>query len=225
MPEWHWDVEQGSDAWLELRRGRITASDMHRLVTPAGKRRTGETPRQYALELAAQRVCGWVEPGAQSATLERGHRDEILARELYRERVADVKECGVVVSDAGIGYSPDGVIMRGGEAAGVIEVKSRVPRLHLEVVCEGQPDPDHVVQLQTALLVTGLPLVHYLSYCGGMPMAVISVRRDEELIAAIQEAAAACESHVRELVASYEHGLTQLVSFPTERIVEQEMFV
>ncbi len=224
MPEWHWDVEQGSDAWLELRRGRITASDMHRLVTPAGKLCTGSKPHNYALELAAERVCGWTDPGASSATLERGHRDEILARELYRERVADVRECGFVVSD-GIGYSPDGVIMRGGEAAGVIEVKSRVPRLHLEVVCEGQPDPDHVVQLQTALLVTGLPLVHYLSYCGGMPMAVVPVRRDEELIAAIQEAAAACEHHVRELVAAYEHGLLHLVNFPTERIVEQEMFV
>lgn len=215
---WH-DVTQGTDEWEKLRIGRITASEMHRLVTPTGKKRTGETPLTYALELAAQRVCGWVDQRATGYAIERGHRDEVLARELYREKVEAVEERGFA-SRGCIGYSPDGLV---GED-GLIEIKSRIPRLQLEYIASMVDVPsEHVVQVQTGLLVTGRMWCDYVSYCGGMPMFVRRATADESMQAAIVEAAEECEGRIRYLMQFYKAALANNRHWPTERIVEGEM--
>ena len=66
----------------------------------------------------------------------------------------------------------------------------------------------------------------YVSYCGGMPMAVIRVLPDPEMQDAILTAAADFERRIAETVAAYEDQLAsgELRWVPTERVVEQEMF-
>jgi hypothetical protein len=214
---WH-DVTQGSDEWEQLRIGRITASEMHRLVTPTGKKRTGETPLTYATELAAQRVCGWVDQRATGAAIERGHRDEVLARELYRERVAPVEERGFATRGC-IGYSPDGLV---GDD-GLIEIKSRIPRLQLETVALNRVPEEHIVQVQTGLFVTGREWCDYISYCSGMPMYVRREYVNQRLQSVILEAAEECEMRLQGWVAEYREIIACSRNWPTERIVEGEM--
>lgn len=217
------DVQQGTDEWFEARRGLITASDMHRLVTPTGKVRTGETPDAYAAELAAQRVAGFVELRSIGANGERGLRDELLARELYRERWAD----GLELREVGgcqigpVWYSPDALV---GEC-GLLEVKSRIPRLHLQTVAGGTVPAEHIVQCQVGLWVTRREWLDYVSYCGGMHAVVFRVYPDAEMHRAIAQAVDTCVEAIDRYVADYRAEVLLHRHHLTERIKEVEEMV
>ncbi len=59
MITYHPDCVQGSDDWLALRRGLITASEMHLLLTPTLKVAANEKSRAHVFELLAQRISGY----------------------------------------------------------------------------------------------------------------------------------------------------------------------
>ena len=62
IPAYHFDIEQGSDDWLALRRGVITASTVSRLITSTGKVASNDTSRAQLLQLLAERITGESEP-------------------------------------------------------------------------------------------------------------------------------------------------------------------
>jgi hypothetical protein len=222
---YHPEVEQGSDAWLALRCGLLTASEM-KLILTAKTLRAAENDKQRAhvLELAAQRITGYVEPHYIGDEMLRGHTDEIEARALYAAKYAPVDEVGFVTNDRWgftIGCSPDGLV----GAQGMIECKSRRQRFQTQTIAARTMPDDYILQVQTALLVTERQWCDFVSYCGGMPMVTLRVYPDARVQAAIIEAATAFEETVAALVDSYgaaiESGMRLI---PTERRIEQEMF-
>jgi hypothetical protein len=155
-PVYHRDVEQGSIAWLELRRGVLSASEMKLIITPTLKVADNDKVRAHLYELLAQRVTGYVEPHFESYDMERGKFDEEHARAKYSEEWAPVEEVGFVTNDKlgfTIGYSPDGLV---GDD-GLIEAKSRVQKWQMQTLIEfvsiGQIPPDFLIQCQTGLFV------------------------------------------------------------------------
>jgi hypothetical protein len=219
---YHPEVIQGSDEWAAMRVGLLTASEINRIVTPTGKTAANAASRAHVWEIAAQRITGHVEPTYIGDEMLRGHEDEILARALYSEKYAPVTECGFVTNDEWgftIGCSPDGLV---GDD-GAIECKSRRQRFQIEAIVTGEVPDEHVLQPQTILLVTRRKWIDYVSYSGGLPMKPIMVEPDEKVQAAIIEAATAFEARVAEIVALY--GAASKGLPPTERRVEQEMFV
>jgi hypothetical protein len=54
----HKKLMQGSDEWLEARRGLITASEMSLILTPKLKIANNDKTRTHVYELLAQRVKG-----------------------------------------------------------------------------------------------------------------------------------------------------------------------
>lgn len=225
MITYHPEVEQGSDAWLAMRCGLLTASEMCRIITaktlkPAGN---GEA-NAHLFELASQRITGHVEPRYISDDMLRGVEDELLARALYAEKYAPVTETGFVTNDEWgftIGYSPDGLV---GDD-GLIECKSRRQKFQIETIIAGVMPSDYVMQVQTGLLVTGRAWCDFISYSGGLPMVTLRVFPDAKIQAAIIEAATVFEEKVAQYVAAYEARLaSEMRLIPTERRVEQEMF-
>ena len=109
---------------------------------------------------------------------------------------------------------------------GLIECKSRRQKYQVQTIAGGVPD-EHMLQLQTGLLVTERDWIDYVSYSGGMPMAVFRVERDEDVIAAIIAAATGFEERVASTIADYHSELSagRIRWVPTERAVEQEMYV
>ena len=53
-PTYHHDIEQGSDDWLAMRRGVITASIMSQLITATGRPASNDTSRAQLLQLLAE---------------------------------------------------------------------------------------------------------------------------------------------------------------------------
>lgn len=219
---YHEDLIQGSDEWLDARRGIITASEMDLVLTPTLKVANNEKTRTHIYELIAQRITGYTEPQYVSDAMLRGHEDEILARALYSEKYAPVQEVGFVTNDEfgfKIGYSPDGLVGKDG----LIEVKSKMAKHHVRTILDGVVPVEHMLQVQTGLIVTGRKWCDFISYCGGMPMFVVRAHADDKIQRAIIEAATDFEQKVRDGIADYEKATAGL--FPTERRVEEDMII
>lgn len=222
---YHWHIQQGTDEWHALRLGRLTASTAGEIVTPTGKIAENVKSRALTLELLAQRITGFSDPGFTSADMERGIIDEVDARRLYAEKFAPVVECGFVeVNERAAGFpfgaSPDGLV---GDD-GMIEIKSRKPKLQVATILSGDVPDEHAIQIQAGLFATGRDWCDYISFSAGLPMVVIRVRRDDKLIGAIINAGAALEITLLDLEREYCARLATMRHVATERRVELEMF-
>jgi hypothetical protein len=217
------DLIQGTDAWLDQRRGMVTASVVGQLVTASTlKVAKNDYSRALTAQLVAERITGWTDPQYVSDDMLRGHEDEPRARDLYSEHFAPVVESGFMVRTEDnwkLGYSPDGLV---GDD-GLIEVKSRRPKKHLTTILSGEVPPENMAQLQAGLLVSGREWIDYISYCGGMPLWVKRVLPDERWFDAITDAVITFEENAAEMVTAYE---TATAGMPTtERVVEMEMIL
>lgn len=215
------ELIQGTDEWHDQRRGIVTASVVGQLITPSTvKPASNDTARALTALLAAERITGWTDPTYMSDDMLRGVEDEPRARDLYSEHYAPVVETGFMVRDDWgfrIGYSPDGLV---GDD-GLIEVKSRRQKKHLQTILADAVPTENMAQLQCGLLVSGRAWIDYVSYCGGMPLWVKRVEPDPKWHKAIVDAVAAFEATVTQMTATYHKAVTDLPA--TERVTEMEM--
>lgn len=225
MITYHENVEQGSDEWLQMRCGLLTASEMKLILTPTLKVVNNDKTRAHAYELAFQRITGHVEPQYVSDAMLRGQEDEIYAREAYRDNFAPVSEVGFVTNDKlgfAIGYSPDGLV---GDD-GLIEIKSRAGKYQVQTIASNEVPEEYVLQLQTALLVTGRKWIDFVSYCGGLPVFVKRVEPDADIQEAIIAAAIGFEARVSEVEQQYRSTLAGMAKvIPTERRAIEEIIL
>ncbi len=227
----HHDLMQCSEEWFQLRCGMLTASEMHHIITPSGKPAKNDKMRSHAYDLLAQRMTGHIEPRYISDDMLRGHDDELDARLLYSEKYEHVHECGLIVRDFGefrteweglrIGYSPDGLV---GDD-GTIEVKGRRAKLQIETIINGGMPHEHMVQVQTGLLVSGRKWCDFISYSAGLPMAVFRADADESMQDAILYAAAAFEKFIGDAGTMFRNQVDVRRFHGTKRRVEQEMVI
>ena len=218
--EWP-DVEQGSPEWHDQRRGIVTASVMSQLITPAQIRPANNPEsRSIAALLAAERITGFTEPTYVSDDMARGHDVEPLAAESYSEHHAPVTFTGFMVRDEfgfRLGYSPDGKV---GDD-GLIEIKSRRQKKHLQTILADEVPRENIAQIQTGLLVSGREWCDYVSYCGGMPLWTKRVYPDQKWREAIIVAVTQFEMAVTDMTAAYHKAVEGLPM--TERVLEEEL--
>jgi hypothetical protein len=141
--------EQGTDEWRKARTGIPTASRFSDVLAQG----QGKTRRKYMMELLGERLTG--EPMAEfsNAHTDRGHTMEDDARQLYSFDVTEpLTTVGFIrrLSPAA-GCSPDALV---GED-GLLEIKTKLPHLQLEVLLKKEVPAEHVAQCQGALWVTG----------------------------------------------------------------------
>ena len=196
------NVEQGSQDWLDLRCGLLTASTIGRLLTPTGKLADNDTARGVMQTLIAERISGHVEYVHPSFDMQRGTMDEPYARELYAEQYAPVEEVGFATLDVGpykLGASPDGLVGK----TGGIEIKSRQPKVQLRTILADTVPTTNLAQIHTCMYVFNREWWDYVSYAGGWPLYVKRVHRDEKWDAAIVAALNAYEQQAADTIAAY----------------------
>jgi len=219
---YHHDIAQGTQEWLDARRGLLTASEMCKIITPTLKVASNDVSRAHVYEIAAQRITGHVEEGYTSYDMMRGHEEEIDARDHYQQHYAPVEHVGFITNDRWgfkLGYSPDGLV----GSIGLIEAKSRKPRFQIETIVKGAIPPEHVIQVQAGLLISEREWCHFLSYSGGLPMDVIPAEPIPEIQQAIVEAATAFEARVAEVIEAYHAAVKERGLHPTERRAPMEI--
>ena len=217
------DLIQGSDAWLDQRRGMVTASVVGQLVTAKTiKPASNDYSRALTAQLVAERITGYTDPVYISDDMLRGTEDEPRAIEKYSEHYAPVTTTGFMIRDDWgfrIGYSPDGLV---GDD-GLVECKSRRAKKQLQTILADEVPAENFAQLQCGLLVSGREWIDYVSYCGGMPLYVKRVTPDQRWFDAILTAVSTFEDTAAEMVAAYQQATEGLPA--TERVVEMEMVI
>lgn len=206
----HDDIEQGSDEWLQLRCGVLTASQIGKLITPTLQVADNDTSRSLTETLVAERITGHVEYLHPTFDMQRGTMDEPLARELYREQHGPVTEVGFATNTFNghtLGASPDGLA---GQHGG-LEIKSPKPKTHLRTILAGAVPAEHLPQIHTNMLVTEREWWDFESYCGGWPIYVKRVHRDPIWDAAILAALNRFEERAARMITDYR---TQTVGAP-----------
>lgn len=219
---YHRDILQGSQEWLDIRRGKLTASEMKKIITPTLKVANNDDSRRHVYEIAAQRITGFVKEGYTSYDMMRGHEEEVDARDHYERHYAPVETVGFITNDRWgftLGYSPDGLV---GDI-GLIEVKSRDPKFQVETIVKYEVPAEHVIQCQAALLISEREWLHFLSYSGGLPMDLIPVEPIAEFQEAILAAATAFEARVAEVIDAYHAAVKSRGLHPTERRAPMEI--
>lgn len=193
------NMEQGSDAWYAIRRGRPTGSQFSRIITPAQGKFSAQA-EAYAIELVAESFCPeWIDFAGNKHT-DRGTEMEPLARKAFEEDTGlKVEQVGFIIRDAtnplypdGLaGCSPDGLI-RGpdGEYIAGLELKAPSPKVHAGYVWDGKLPDVYKAQVHGGMAVTGLSTWHFYSWYPGLKPLHVIVHRDEfteKLAAALDE--------------------------------------
>lgn len=156
------DCEQGSEQWFAARRGIPTATGIANIVTPTGKKSSGYLG--YLAQLLAEQFGGEQE-GYKSSAMARGNALEPQARAAY-EFLTDntVRQVGgVYLNDCKeLMISPDGLIP---ELKKGLEIKCPEMKTHIRYLLEGGVPNEYIIQVQSALWVTGYQSWDFVSYC------------------------------------------------------------
>ena len=106
------------------------------------------------------------------------------------------QEVGFITNDAGtVGASPDSLVGNDG----CMEIKSKMPAIHLPVLLSNEVPKEHIPQIQTQIWVAEREWCDFVSYCPKLPLVQIRIYRDAEKIKEIAEAVDVFNSELNEL--------------------------
>jgi len=192
----YFDFEQGTQEWLDCRKGMPTASMFHAIMSKGRGSAPSLTRQTYMYKLAGEILTGEVTESFETGATKRGHAMEIKARALYELRTGDAVEQTGFYSTGKMGCSLDGEV---GDK-GIIEVKSKAPHILIPLLLENEVPNEHIAQIQGQLLITGREWCDFIAYYTGMPMMVKRVYRD----------IAYCRKLNSEII-KFNHELSQLI--------------
>ena len=181
-------IEQGTEAWLQLRLGKVTAS---RVADIMAKTKTGVSASRgnYLIELALQRVTGNIEPMYTNDAMAWGTATEPQARVDYEVKTGNFVDQIAFVEHPTIewfGCSPDGLVGNDG----LIEIKCPNSATHWATIKDGKPPNKYVIQMQTQMACTNRQWCDFVSFDPRMPersqLFICRVERDQTMIDEIE---------------------------------------
>jgi len=185
----HHDLLQGSKEWFQARAGIPTASEFHRLLTPATLKPSAQADG-YLYRLVAERITGQVfdtTTTVWSTAMEDGIAREQEAVDFFELTTGkQTSLAGFCTTDDGlVGASPDRFANEGGE---LLEVKAPLASTHVGYLLVGELPPGYELQVQGQLFVTGARCVWFISYYPGLPPLLLEIRPDARVQAALYSA-------------------------------------
>ena len=174
-------IEQGSQEWLALRAGKVTASkvsDVMSAITTAGY-------RNYLADLVVERLTGNKTESFTNAAMQWGVDQEPLARAEYEVKTGNFVDQIAFVEHptiADFGCSPDGLV----EDDGLIEIKCPNTATHIDYVMQDKVPTKYIPQIQCQLAVTGRKWCDFVSFDprlpDGLQILIVRLERDDEYI-------------------------------------------
>lgn len=172
--------EQGSEQWLQLRLGVVTASCFSEIVTPA-KLELSKSSVRYLHKLLAEWAYGAPLEAFSGGWMERGKQLEPQAVRYYEmERDVETDAVGFITNDEGtIGASPDRLV---GDV-GLLELKCPSLEVHIGYMLDPQSLlMEYRMQQQGQLWVCKYrEYCEMMSYSPGFPAVIVKSYRDERV--------------------------------------------
>lgn len=202
------NIDQYSDKWDEVRRGIVTASQMHRIITPLGKE--GKAWKKYAHVLIAEKILKRRVDSSITASpaMEYGKEMEPEAMRDY-EIMNDVetKQIGFVTTDDGsVGASPDRLV---GDD-GLVEFKSVYPQTMIEYLITGNPEIEYKPQLQCQLWVTGRAWNDIYPYNPEFPRMTLRTEPDMVFIRCMEELVGRFNEYMQNAIIEIAYNMKEL---------------
>jgi len=177
------NVTQRSEEWESLRRGIPTASEFHRIVTPA-QLKFAAGAVTYACEIVAQRLGIDSPPSMPSYWMEYGNEMEPHAFEEFAERHSVSPVGFVSTDDRHAGCSPDGLV----GSDGVLEIKCPKAETLIQWHADGVIPSEHRIQVQGELWVCKREYGHFYAWHPEIEPLYLVTQRDDNVQAALDEA-------------------------------------
>lgn len=178
-------IEQGSEEWLKIRLGKVTASGVADVLA---KTKTGVSASRgnYLIKLAIQRVTGEIEEGFTNDAMQWGKDHEAQARVAYEVASGNfVDQVGFVEhpSITWFGCSPDGLV----DKDGLVEIKCPNSATHWSYIKDDGPPTKYYIQMQAQMACTGRSWCDFVSFDPRMPerskLFIKRVMREDAYIA------------------------------------------
>ena len=183
----NYEIEQGTDAWLELRAGKFSASNASIFV--------GDVKNKGFTDLIKTAAWGRAfgaanEPTYKSASMLRGNELEPEARNWY------IFNQGVLVREAGFvqrqdaphcGWSPDGLVFQDGALVGGIEIKCLEHKAFMDVLADEKIPSVYIYQCQWAIWIGRLEWLDFVAYHPQFGGIVIRCHADSDIISRFEQ--------------------------------------
>jgi YqaJ-like viral recombinase domain len=180
-------VEQGSVEWHRVRLGIPTASQFHRIITPATAVLSKQA-RPYLYRLVAERMLSeaFEDNLERVEWIEDGKLREPRAMQTFMQKLrVGLDRVGFITDDRHrFGCSPDALIVGRPEA---VEIKCPQPWTQMGRLLDGM-DEKYRPQVQGQLFVGELDRAHFYSWHEQMPPFYVMTTRDDEYIAKLEAA-------------------------------------
>ena len=176
------DLEQGSDEWFALRKGRLTASQYDKVFNQKTLKLNNATAIKHMDGMLAELFYKEKDliTFKPSWAMERGTRLEPVARIDFELREGiEVNEVGFVTNEAfgdHIGCSPDGLIDGG---KGGIEIKCPLPATHIKYHREGVLPKEYRAQVHGCMAVCDADYWWFTSFCPNIKDFTLKIYKDE----------------------------------------------
>lgn len=191
------DFDQGGDAWFRARLGLPTASEFSTVLAKGRDGGDSKTRKTYLYKLAGEIITGEPMESYSNSHMERGKAWEDEARDAYAFIAnADPQRVGFI-KNGRKGASPDSLVGNDG----MVEIKTKLPHLMVELILRGEFPPEHVAQCQGQLWVAEREWVDIAVYWPGFPLFVKRATRDEAYIKRLSEAVDEFNAELDEIVA------------------------
>jgi putative phage-type endonuclease len=193
-------IEQRSQEWFDIRRGKITSSEFHKILGD------GKVKETYLLEKIAEGMGGFAQPAGGPA-IEWGIELESTAIDVYTEKT------GIVVEKASFmpvndyyGGSPDGIVT----PDGIIEVKcpyTTVKHLKHGLIKSDadfkKTSPEYYYQCISNMICANAQWCDFISFDPRLKtkyqMFIYRLNRDENEVKLMQEKLEAAIKQLQEL--------------------------
>jgi len=160
-------VVQGSEEWLKIRLGKVTASGVADVLAKT-KSGVSASRGNYLIKLALQRVTGVVEEGFTNEAMQWGIDNEAQARVAYEVFSGNFVDQIAFVDHPTIkwfGASPDGLI----DNNGLVEIKCPNSATHWSYIKAGEPPMKYYIQMQAQMACTNREWCDFVSFDPRMP--------------------------------------------------------
>lgn len=194
-------IEQGTEAWHQMRLGKITAS---RIADVIAQIKTGEAASRadYRVELVCERLTGTHAEGYTNAHMERGIELEPIARAWYEvERGTFVKQVAFVnhPTISMSGASPDGIV-----DDGLIEIKCPMAKTHVKYLLDDKVPAKYIPQMAWQMACTHSKWVDFVSFCPELPkdmqLFIKRYERDDAYIAELESKVVEFNDEVEQVI-------------------------
>jgi len=189
------DLEQGTKAWLEARKGKITGTRLKDVL------KTDNLPAIY--EMIAELGSDEIEETFVNKAMQRGKDCEPIAKSMYQSLTNNViEEVGFCVSDKYqyLGLSPDGFTK---DRTGAIEIRSPNTATHVKYIIGDKIPSEYMPQVITYFLVNeDLEWLDFISFDDRYKPYPIFIKR--VTFKEIEDEVAIVEEKLKKFIAKFE---------------------